>query len=160
MRNAQIVGVAGHVIGAGGGRGLWFKVMEPIVHRRILVVLLRVAGGITATAFLAIFLPGDWMAATHRWLGLGEFPRVAVVDYLTRSIAAFYGFHGVLLLLVSRNPAQHRSIVRYLGLMNVLFGLLLIPIDVHAGMPAFWTLAEGPPVVAFGLLVLYLSRSI
>ena len=27
-------------------------------------------------------------------------------------------------------------------------------------MPAFWTLAEGPPVVAFGVLVLYLSRSL
>ena len=100
------------------------------------------------------------MAATHQWLGLGEFPRVAVVDYLTRSVAALYGFHGVLLLLVSRNPAQHRSIVWYIGLMNVFFGLLLVLIDLHACMPAFWTLAEGPPVVAFGVLVLYLSRSL
>lgn len=30
-------------------------------------------------------------------------------------------------------------------------------IDVHAGMPTFWTLAEGPPIVIFGVLVLYLS---
>jgi hypothetical protein len=134
--------------------------VEPTVHHRLLVALLRVGGGVTAAAFLAILLPRDWMAATHQWLGLGEFPRVAVVDYLTRSVAALYGFHGVLLLLVSRNPAQHRSIVRYIGLMNVFFGLLLVLIDLHAGMPAFWTLAEGPPVVAFGVLVLYLSRSL
>jgi hypothetical protein len=124
------------------------------------VVLLRIAGGITATAFLAVVLPVDWMAATHRWLGLGEFPRVAVVDYLARSIAALYGFHGVLLLLLSRDPAHYRSIVRYVGVMNVLFGLLLIPIDLYAGMPALWTLAEGPPIVAFGVVVLYLSRSL
>jgi hypothetical protein len=124
------------------------------------MALLRLGGGVTAAAFLAVLLPRDWMAATHQWLGLGEFPRVAVVDYLTRSVAALYGFHGVLLLLVSRNPAQHRSIVRYIGLMNVFFGLLLVLIDLHAGMPAFWTLAEGPPVVAFGVLVLYLSRSL
>jgi len=52
-------------------------VMEPTVHRRILVVLLRLAGGITATAFLAVFLPGDWMAAAHQWLGLGEFPSMS-----------------------------------------------------------------------------------
>ena len=134
--------------------------MKPAVDQRILVVLLRLAGGFTATAFLAVFLPADWMAATHRWLGLGEFPRAAIVDYLTRSIAALYGFHGVLLLLVSRNPAQHRSIVRYLGVMNVLFGLLLVLVDLHAGMPAFWTLAEGPPIIAFGLVVLYFSRSL
>jgi hypothetical protein len=134
--------------------------MEPTVHHRLLVALLRLGGGVTATAFLAILLPRDWMAATHQWLGLGAFPRVAVVDYLTRSVAALYGFHGILLLLISRNPAQHRSIVRYIGWMNVFFGLLLIFIDVHAGMPAFWTLAEGPPVVAFGVLVLFLSRSL
>jgi hypothetical protein len=134
--------------------------VEPTVHHRLLVALLRLGGGVTAAAFLAVLLPRDWMAATHQWLGLGEFPRVAVVDYLTRSVAALYGFHGVLLLLVSRNPAQHRSIVRYIGLMNVFFGLLLVLIDLHAGMPAFWTLAEGPPVVAFGVLVLYLSRSL
>ena len=133
---------------------------DPTVHRRILVVLLRLAGGITVTAFLAMLLPADWMAATHRWLGMGEFPRVPVVDYLTRSVAALYGFHGVLLLLVSRNPAQYRSIVRYLGSMNVLVGCFLVLIDLHAGMPSFWTMAEGPPVAAFGVLVLFLSRSL
>jgi len=130
------------------------------VHRRILVVLLRLGGAVTVTAFLAMLLPTDWMAATHRWLGLGEFPRVPVVDYLTRSVAALYGFHGVLLFLVSRNPVQYRSIVRYLGSMNVLFGIFLILIDLHAGMPSVWTMGEGPPVAAFGVLVLYLSRSL
>ena len=60
----------------------------------MLVFLLRLAGSVTASAFLAIFLPVEWMASTHRWLGLGEFPRAPVVDYLARSIAALYGFHG------------------------------------------------------------------
>lgn len=123
------------------------------------MIVLRVAGAITVTAFLAMLLPADWMAAIHRRLGLGEFPRVPIVDYLTRSIAALYGFHGVLVLLVSRKPAQYRSIVRYIGWMNVFGGIILVLIDLHARMPVFWTLAEGPPVVAFGLLVLYLSRS-
>jgi hypothetical protein len=129
-------------------------------HRRILVILLRLAGAITATAFLAIFLPTEWMAAVHARLGLGEFPRVPVVDYLTRSIAALYGFHGVLLLLVSRDPVRHRAIVRYVGVMHVLFGAGLVAIDLHAGLPLVWALTEGPPIVAFGLLVLYLSRGL
>ena len=133
---------------------------DSTVHRRILIVLLRLAGGFTLTAFLAILLPVDWMAATHRWLGLGEFPRIPVVDYLARSVAALYGFHGVLLLLVARNPAHYRSIVQYLGVMNLLFGIIVVFIDLHAGMPAFWTMAEGPPVAVFGILVLYLSRSL
>ena len=66
--------------------------------------------------------------------------------------------HGVLLFVVSRDPVRYRGIVRYLGWMNVLFGLLLVLIDMHAGMPLLWTLLEGPPVTGFGVVLRYLSR--
>lgn len=127
---------------------------------RLLVLLLRLGGVITCAAFLAVFLPVEWMASAHRWLGLGEFPRAPVVDYLARSIAALYGFHGVLLLIVARNPGQYRTIVQFIGVMNIVFGMMLIAIDVNAGMPVLWTLAEGPPIAAFGVVVLFLSRSL
>jgi hypothetical protein len=127
---------------------------------RLLVVLLRAAGGLTLTAFLAVLLPVEWMAATHEWLGLGEFPRAPIVEYLTRSVAALYGFHGVLLLLISREPVRYRTIVRFVGVMNLLFGMLMIAIDLHAGLPLLWTLAEGPPIMAFGLVILFLACSL
>src|SRR5687768_17573509 len=90
---------------------------------RLLVFLLRLGGVATVTAFLAIFLPVDWMVRTHAWLGLGEFPRSPIVDYLTRSVAALYGFHGCLLLLISTDPVRYRAIVAYVATMNVLFGI-------------------------------------
>ena len=120
---------------------------------RLLIFLLRLAGTVTVTAFLAMFLPVEWMVSTHRWLGLGEFPRTAVVDYLARSAAALYGFHGVLLLLISRDPIKHLTIVRFVACMNILFGVMIIAIDLHAGMPLLWTLLEGPPIIAFGLVL-------
>lgn len=125
---------------------------------RALVLLLRFAGCITATAFLAIFLPVDWMAATHQRLGLGEFPRAPIVDYLARSIAALYGFHGVLLLIVSRDPVRYRTIVSYVAAMNLLFGLTVLAIDLYAGLPMMWTLFEGPPITAFGIVIALLNR--
>ena len=109
---------------------------------------------------LAIFLPMDWMAATHERLGLGVFPRAPLVDYLTRSVAALYGFHGVLVLLVSRDPVRYKTIVRYLGVVNLLFGTVMVFIDLHAGLPILWTVAEGPPVAMLGLAVLYFSREL
>ena len=129
-------------------------------EHRLLVVLLRIAGGVMLLAFPAIFLPVDWMAATHRWLGLGEFPRAPIVEYLARSVSALYGFHGVLLLVVSRDPGRHRAVVRYLAAMNVIFGLVITAIDVQAGMPPMWTLLEGPPVAVFGVVLALLSRSL
>lgn len=126
----------------------------------LLVALLRLGGVVTVMAFAAVFLPVEWMAATHEWLGLGEFPRSPVVDYLARSIALLYGFHGVLLFLVSTDPVQYRGIVQFIGIMNILMGMLMVLIDLYAGMPALWTLAEGPPIVGFGVVILYLVRGV
>lgn len=83
-----------------------------------------------------------------------------VVDYLARSIAALYGFHGVLVLIASRDVVRYAPIVRYLGIMDVLFGLTMIAIDLYAGMPAMWTLIEGPSLAATGVVILYLSRGL
>jgi hypothetical protein len=126
--------------------------------QRAIVLLLRLGGAITFSAFFAIFLPVDWMAATHRWLGLGEFPRAPIVDYLARSVAAFYGFHGCLLFLVSTDPIRYRTIVSFIAAMNVLFGLILLGVDFHAGLPALWTAFEGPPIVALGIILAVLNR--
>lgn len=124
--------------------------------QRLLAALLRLGGSFLLAAFLAMFLPPDWMAATHQWLGLGEFPRSAVVDYLARSIAALYGFHGVLMFVVARDLVRLAPIVRFIGVMNITLGAALIAIDLYAGMPWWWTLGEGPPIIAFGVVVLLL----
>ena len=111
-------------------------------------------------AFAAIFLPTGWMAATHEWLGLGEFPAGPLTDYLTRSLSGLYGFHGVLLFIVASDPVRYERIVLYLGVMNVIFGATLLAIDLHAGMPALWTAFEGPPLVAIGTVVVYLRSKL
>jgi hypothetical protein len=125
---------------------------------RLLSLLLRLSGAVMLTAFLAIFLPVDWMASTHRWLGMGEFPRLPVVEYLARSIAALYGFHGVLLLIVATDPAKYRTIVCYIATVNVVFGLTVFGIDLQAGMPLLWTWLEGPPIVVVGFMLAWLIR--
>ena len=122
-----------------------------------LVVLLRIAGCVTLAAFPAMLLPVEWMASTHAQLGLGEFPRAPIVDYLARSIAALYGFHGVLVLIVSTDPIRYRPIVWFIAAMNIVFGLMMIAIDLYAGLPASWTALEGPPIVAFGLAIAFLN---
>ena len=120
---------------------------------RAIVILLRLAGGMTVLAFCAMFLPVDVMESTHNLLGIGEFPRSPLVDYLTRSVAALYGFHGCLLLLISTDPVKYRAIVYYAAVMNLLFGIIMVAIDLHAGMPLVWTLIEGPPISVLGLVL-------
>ena len=131
---------------------------NPDRAHRLLVIVLRIAGVVTLAAFPAMCLPVDFMASSHERLGLGEFPRAAVVDYLARSIAALYGFHGVLVLLVSTDPVRYRAIVWYIAIMNVTFGMMMVAIDLHAGLPAYWTALEGPPITAFGIVIALLNQ--
>lgn len=123
-----------------------------------LKIQLRFGGSVMLLAFGAVFMPAEWMAATHRSLGLGEFPTSPLVDYLARSASALYGIHGGLYFVVARDVRRYASVLTYLAATAVLFGTLVVGIDLHAGMPWFWTCGEGPPILAFGVLLLALQR--
>ena len=117
-------------------------------------------GSVTRPASVAIFLPVRWMAVTHEWLGLGEFPQSPLVDYLSRSASLLYAWHGGLLLVISGNVRRYRPVLIYLGIATTIGGLILLGIDLHAGMPAYWTLWEGPPVTVIGCLMIWLALRI
>ena len=133
--------------------------MNPETARFLLKLVLRVGGCICLLAFLAVVMPTSWMETTHRWLGLGDFPDSALTQYLTRSIAALYGFHGVFMLILSTDTVRFRPLVRFLGWMEILFGLAVLMIDLHAGLPWWWVALEGPPVTALGVVVLWLANA-
>lgn len=127
---------------------------------RWLAIMLRIAGGVMLLAFGAVFMPTEWMAASHRWLGLGEFPASPLVEYLTRSASVLYGVHGGLYLVVATDIRRYAGVLAYLAAAAILLGVLMVGIDLHAGMPWYWTLGEGPPVLGFGVLILILLRSV
>ena len=89
---------------------------------------------------------------------MGTFPAAPITDYLARSVSALYGFHGVLLFILAADPARYERIVLYLGVANLVLGVILFGIDVHADLPPWWIASEGPPVVGLGVLVLYLRK--
>ncbi len=129
---------------------------------RLLTLMLRFGGGVMLLAFPMALLPTEWMAMSHESLGLGPFPepRGPLVEYLARSVSLFYGFHGGLLLVVSTDIHRFRPIVRYLGFMNILFGMGVYAIDRVVGMPILWATGEGVTVAITGMLFLGLLRRI
>jgi hypothetical protein len=128
--------------------------------RRILIVLLRVGGGLASLAAFAIFLPTAWMAAIHRWLGLGEFPDTAITQYLARSVSAFYAMFGGLIILASLDVRRFGPVITYLAVVFMAFGVVITGVDLMAKMPMYWTLAEGPPTFVIGLMILLLNRRV
>ena len=127
-------------------------------NAKLLVLALRFAGAVMMLALFAVVMPTEWMAINHRLLGLGEFPASPLVEYLTRSVAALYAMHGCLFLVLSTDVVRYRTPLLFVGISNMVFGAVMLGIDLYAGLPLHWTLAEGPPVFAFGILLLVLTR--
>jgi hypothetical protein len=50
--------------------------------------------------------------------------------------------------------------VRFVVGVSVAFGVLLFVIDLTAGLPWFWTWSEGPSLVAFYGVLLWLSAQV
>jgi hypothetical protein len=123
---------------------------------QVLRLFLRIYGCVTGLAVVAVFMPRAWMAACHAWLGLGPFPEGPIVEYLARSLSAFYAMTGGLMWLASFGVRRHAGLIAYLGIAGVLFAPVLFAIDLHAGMPVFWTFWEGSVVLASSLAILVL----
>jgi hypothetical protein len=125
---------------------------------KLLTFLLRFFGVSALFALVAVVLPFSWMAATHRWLGLGEMPAAPVVEYLARSLSAFYALFGALCLMVASDLQRYRPLARFFGVAFAVMGVAALGIDLAAGMPWWWSASEGPFGVVVGGMLFFLAR--
>ena len=127
---------------------------------RAIVVILRIIGIGGLFAIPAILLPFSWMNRIHEFLGLGELPDAPIVRYLARSLSAFYAIVSAMTLFISLDIRRNRSLVKVLAIMFAVAGVVLLGIDIESALPMSWTLCEGPPVIAVGVIILVLHRHI
>ena len=125
-------------------------------EKKLLRGVLLVIGCSLMTAALAAVLPTAWMAQWHDLLGLGLFPNAKLTQYLTRSIALLYAIHGALVLGTAIHIRDAWPLVPWIGTTDLLFGVGVLAVDIHAGMPLYWVLGEGPGIMSGGVLVLVL----
>ncbi|HEX7378140.1 MAG TPA: hypothetical protein VF278_13565 [Pirellulales bacterium] len=126
----------------------------------LLRLLLRGLGALDLLALGAMLLPENWMAATHAWLGMGEFPRAAVVGYLARSASLMYAQHGAIFLFLSGDVRRYRPLIRLMAVIAIVSGGVMLAIDLAAGIPLVWTLIEGPGYIVLAITVLLLCRHV
>lgn len=126
-------------------------------YRLLETWLLRITGTVEMGAFAAVVLPREWMETGHAWLGLGEMPEGAILNFLIRQASFTYGLHGVLLWLLSSDVVRFRPLIVFTGISYVLASVVFGWIDVTAGMPWFWTLGDSGSCLAFGAVLLWLD---
>ena len=127
---------------------------------RALVAFLRLTAAVLFLAALAVVMPFSWMAAAHQSMGLGDLPDRPIVSYLARSASALYVSQGIISLFLSFGVRRYQPLIRFLAWLAVIFGALMVAVDLAVGMPWFWTLGEGPVVSLMGAFVLFLERQV
>jgi hypothetical protein len=109
-------------------------------------------------AFVAVAMPYDWMAAAHRWLGMGALPALPLLDYMIRSVSLLYGLHGVLLWFLARDVARFRLLIIYTAASYLFAALAFAAIDLRNHMPWWWSVSEVGSVLWLGLVLFWLLR--
>lgn len=119
----------------------------------LLRLVLRAVGSASLLALVAVVMPYTWMNATHEWLGLGPLPEAPIVGYLARSLSAFYALFGGLLWVLSFDLVRHQPTLRFLGVVIIAFGAVLLGIDWIENLPRYWRMGEGPFVMLLGTAI-------
>lgn len=127
---------------------------EPLLHR-----LMQLNAGILLLALPCALLPFAWMDAVHRdALGLGSLPDAPITKYMARSLSLVYALHGAVILAVTLNWDRYRPAVPVLAALHIALGCAMLAVDLDAGMPWYWTAAEGPGLIGFAIVVLAVNR--
>jgi hypothetical protein len=117
-------------------------------------------GTVAGLAVVAVFMPLDWMDRCHRMLGMGGLPQGPIVEYLARSLSAFYAMLGGMLWVASFDVRRYAGVITFVGVSSIAFGAVILVIDLSIGMPRYWAACEGPIVICFSvILLLLLSRA-
>lgn len=127
-------------------------------RQRALALVLRAIGCLDCLALVAVLMPRHWMEVAHAWLGLGTMPREPIVGYLARSASALYALHGATIIFLSYDVERYAPLIRFLAILALVHGTVILGIDVAEGLPVLWRYAEGPAFAASGALVLWLQR--
>src|SRR5688572_33084912 len=107
-----------------------------------LKLLLRILGGICILAVIPLFLPRSWIEAGHQALGLGEFPKAPIAEYLARSVCALCAFYGGLLLVLARDVWRFVSIIKSQAVAIMTLSVVGIFAGVRAGVPALFVIID------------------
>ncbi len=127
---------------------------------RILRAVCVIAALSMLAALAPVFFPFAWMQAIHEALGLGPLPELPIVEYLARSLSAFYACYGALVLYLAFDVVRHASLIRFLGVLGLVFGALMVWVDVASGLPPYWALGEGPFIVVLGAALYVLAGKV
>ena len=130
------------------------------MHEKLLTLVLKGFGIVCCLAVVPLLMPTSWMAACHEWLGMGEFPKMPVAEYLARMTSGLCAFLGVLALLLASDIQRYAAAIRLLAISIGLLEVINLFYGLPSGMPAWWLWTDAVGAGGFAIAVIYLQQKI
>jgi hypothetical protein len=127
---------------------------------RLLTWFLRASAILFLSAALAVVMPTAWMASVYEAMDLGTFPDVPLMQYMTRSLSAFYAILGVNYLYMSLDVPRYLPLLRFSVPVTMAFTAVIIALDLWIPMPISWTLGEAVSLLGWTLALWWLLRRV
>ena len=123
-----------------------------------LKLILRIAAVLMGVAVVAAVMPREWMAETHRRLGLGELPAAPIVEYLARALSAMYASFGAVLWVASGDVRRHGPVIACIAVAWGVLTPAVMFLSVMGGLPVWWVAGDMASMLAFVAAVLWLQH--
>jgi len=125
---------------------------------RALIWLMRLNAAVLLCAAPCVFLSFSTMDAIHRELLGVSLPDLPISRYMARSLSLLYASYGLITLFVTLEWQRYRPAVPVIAWLHVAFASAMLAVDWDAGMPWWWIIGEGPPLIGMGFVMLWLYR--
>lgn len=103
-------------------------------------------------------MPQAWHEAIHAALGLGDFPKEPIAEYLARGMSGMCGFYGLLLILLAGDVRHNLSLIVRQSCLLPAISLFATLSLTNSGMPLWWIYGDFLSVCGFSSVVLLLAR--
>jgi hypothetical protein len=104
----------------------------------------------------AVYMPREWMAVTHEWLGMGKFPEAPIAEYLARLTSGLFALYGLLVAVMATDVRKYARLIAAQAIALAAVSWSSGAIMWSAGMPHWWLIGDITMTTGFaaGVLVL------
>jgi hypothetical protein len=129
-----------------------------MTEERLLKWLLLGCGISCMCGLPAVYMPREWMAVTHEWLGMGKFPEAPIAEYLARLTSGLFALYGLLVVVMATDVRRYARLITAQAIALAAVSWSSGGIMWFAGMPKWWVIGDISTTTAFAAGVLVLQR--
>lgn len=105
-----------------------------------------------------LYMPREWMAVAHEWLGMGKFPDAPIAEYLARLTSGLYAMYGLLVTVMATDVRRHARVITAQAIALVVVAGSAACLLWSSSIPRWWLIGDITMSSSFAAGTLVLQR--